>query len=678
MKLKHLIIIVLFFLGCKKNVSHFENSKSEIDSTYYFIQKSKNDSLPFDLKSFYLDKAYNKILNENSEVSRKLLSEIVLEFYNSNQKNKFKEASDKLLKKSLIVKDSSNMAMSYRCIGTFYKENEVLDTAFYYFTKAEKIYQKLNDELVLANVLLNKGIVQYKIGDYLGAELSLTKSNSIFKNSDRKDKYYGVLNQLGLVYTELNEYDKAIFFHSKALDVVRKYNLLNKEHPKGVCYNNIGFLYLKQKKYRDAIKNFELGLNDKNIIDDDPELYMLLINNLAYSKFKIHDYTNLPNMFFESLKLSNESKLYSNSIYSLIHLSEFYYEKKDFKKSLAYANEANRLSKITKIPTDILSSLKQLSIVDKTNSTKFSNLYIKLSDSLQIVERSSKDRFARIAFETDEIIKEKDKLEEQNRTLLYVSLVVGIILTLLFILRAQRARTRELIYKQAQQKANEEIFNLMMSQQNVIDESRKEEKHRIARDLHDGVLGRMFGVRLNLDSLNYRNDAESTEKRHQYINELKDIEQDIREISHDLNREKQALINNFISIINKLLEEQSHLFSTNLKYYIDDKIIWDKINNTSKINLYRILQESLQNINKYAEAKHIFVELKKENDNIVLNIEDDGLGFDVTKKSKGIGVQNMISRTDECHGIIDITSKKGHGTKISIKIPIEINTTNII
>lgn len=311
------------------------------------------------------------------------------------------------------------------------------------------------------------------------------------------------------------------------------------------------------------------------------------------------------------------------------------------------------------------------------NSSKYYAEYIKLNDSLQIEERKSKEKFARIAFETDEIIKEKDKLEEQNRTLLYVSLVVGIILTLLFILRAQRARTRELIYKQAQQKANEEIFNLMISQQNVIDESRKEEKLRIARDLHDGVLGRMFGVRLNLDSLNNRNDEESTEKRHQYINELKDIEQDIREISHDLNREKQALINNFVSIINKLLEEQSHLFSTNLKYYIDDKIIWDKINNTSKINLYRILQESLQNINKYAEAKHIFVELKKESDNIVLNIEDDGLGFDVTKKSKGIGVQNMISRTDECHGIIDITSKKGHGTKISIKIPIEINTTNI-
>ena len=211
----------------------------------------------------------------------------------------------------------------------------------------------------------------------------------------------------------------------------------------------------------------------------------------------------------------------------------------------------------------------------------------------------------------------------------------------------------------------------MMSQQSIIDESRSKEKKRLAQDLHDGVLGRMFGLRLNLDSLNSSTDEDAVQKRHELLNELKTIEQDIREISHDLNREKLVLINNFVSIVHNLLEEQKSLHEADVNYVIDDSINWDKVGNAIKINMYRILQEGLQNINKYASAKHINVEINGNNENVYLKIKDDGIGFDVNKKSKGIGMQNMISRTQECQGIIDINSKKGHGTKIVITIPIE-------
>jgi signal transduction histidine kinase len=58
----------------------------------------------------------------------------------------------------------------------------------------------------------------------------------------------------------------------------------------------------------------------------------------------------------------------------------------------------------------------------------------------------------------------------------------------------------------------------------------------MAQELHDGVLGRMFGVRMNLDSLNKFQDDQAISQRDSYLSELKNIEQDIREISHDLNR----------------------------------------------------------------------------------------------------------------------------------------------
>ena len=240
-----------------------------------------------------------------------------------------------------------------------------------------------------------------------------------------------------------------------------------------------------------------------------------------------------------------------------------------------------------------------------------------------------------------------------------------------FVIKTQKAKNRELLFKQQQQKANEEIYNLMISQQNTIEGIRIKEKKRVARELHDGVLGRMFGVRINLDSLNKIDDGTAVEKRNDYLTELKSIEQDIREISHDLNREKSELINNFVAIVDNLFEDQKKTFNSKLVSIIDSGIKWELVSNSVKINLYRILQEVLQNVNKYAIADNIKIELKKEEDHLILMMRDDGVGFNVKTAKKGIGLQNILFRTNECDGDVDIKSKKGEGTIITITVPIE-------
>jgi signal transduction histidine kinase len=240
-----------------------------------------------------------------------------------------------------------------------------------------------------------------------------------------------------------------------------------------------------------------------------------------------------------------------------------------------------------------------------------------------------------------------------------------------YVIKAQKAKNRELLFKQQQQKANEDIYNLMITQQNSIEVTRIKEKKRVAQELHDGVLGRMFGVRMNLDSLNKINDESASDQRNAYLSELKNIEQDIREISHDLNREKSELINNFVAIVEDLFENQKKTYKSILVTSIDPAIKWGLISNSVKINLYRIIQESLQNINKYAKATAIKVEFKKDLDTIFLAISDDGIGFNVNRAKKGIGLQNIISRTHDCQGIVDIKSRKEEGTNIIITVPIE-------
>ena len=208
----------------------------------------------------------------------------------------------------------------------------------------------------------------------------------------------------------------------------------------------------------------------------------------------------------------------------------------------------------------------------------------------------------------------------------------------------------------------------MISQQSTIEVGRVREKKRVAQELHDGVLGRIFGLRINLDSLNKFDDTTAVEKRNNYLLELKNIEQDIREISHDLSREKSELINNFVAILNNLFEDQKKTFRSKLISSIEPAIQWDLISNATKINLYRIIQESLQNINKYANADIITVKLKKEESNLILEIIDDGVGFNSNKAKKGIGLQNIQSRSQECNGTVEITSKLGEGTTIKITI----------
>jgi signal transduction histidine kinase len=94
--------------------------------------------------------------------------------------------------------------------------------------------------------------------------------------------------------------------------------------------------------------------------------------------------------------------------------------------------------------------------------------------------------------------------------------------------------------------------------------------------------------------------------------------------------------------------------------------------------LYRILQESLQNINKYAKASTIKVEFKKDKKgNLILNIADDGIGFEVDKKSKGIGLKNIVTRTHESEGTIEIKSTLNKGTQIKITVPLEHKTIKV-
>ncbi len=85
--------------------------------------------------------------------------------------------------------------------------------------------------------------------------------------------------------------------------------------------------------------------------------------------------------------------------------------------------------------------------------------------------------------------------------------------------------------------------------------------------------------------------------------------------------------------------------------------------------LYRIAQEQLNNIRKYAKAEKAVIILRTEDDNLFFSIADNGIGFDPKQKAHGIGLRNINSRVDFYSGRMDIISAPGQGCAININIP---------
>src|SRR5690606_19750518 len=126
------------------------------------------------------------------------------------------------------------------------------------------------------------------------------------------------------------------------------------------------------------------------------------------------------------------------------------------------------------------------------------------------------------------------------------------VLTLVMI--DQRRKNQKLRFEQAQQRTNQEIFNLLHAQSSKIEEGKQQEKKRISEELHDGILGQMLGIRLILSGLNNKTDDDSVLKRGELLKKLQGLEEEIRTISHELSKASQEKINNFIVSIEELVQ----------------------------------------------------------------------------------------------------------------------------
>ncbi|MEM9649083.1 MAG: sensor histidine kinase, partial [Bacteroidota bacterium] len=222
--------------------------------------------------------------------------------------------------------------------------------------------------------------------------------------------------------------------------------------------------------------------------------------------------------------------------------------------------------------------------------------------------------------------------------------------------------------EQKQQEANQEIYNLMLSQQGKFEEGKQLEKKRISEELHDGVLGEMLGIRLFLSGLNDKVDEDAVEQRASLIEKLREVEEDIRGISHELSDASYQKFYNFIVSLEDLIHTISESSGMKCSLTYDEAVDWDDLEGDIKINAYRIVQESLKNCVKHAKAESAEVKFMLRDELLQLTIADDGVGFDSNKGKKGIGFRNLNSRVQKMGGTLQINSKKGKGTTVLVTL----------
>lgn len=638
------------------------------------IDRSKQDDLsPEESLGFAQSASELAKLSKNDSIILRANRNLAFTYLNNELYELFRETAQSNLRLARELPDSTSIAISLRNLAWYHYMNSVSDSTYYYYIKAEEIYQALGDKKNQAEVLLNIADIRETERDYLGSENNALQAIKIVQTlpetEDNLDTLWSLYNLLGVISYKLYNYDESNENHQRALEIAQR---MRKGYPNTIfSLNNLAVNYRLQRKYEESIKIHSDIINDNQLIKVSPETYAVYLANLANTKYlsSKFDQQEILDDYWVALKMSDSLDYDYGKMTVAEYLSEFYSAKNNRDSAIFYSEQMYNLAKSSSANDVILEAMLRLSeLKEGEESRKFLNEYIHLSDSLLQNERAIRNKFARIEFETDRIIAEKEQISKERLIFLLAAIGLLVTLVLVYIIISQRVKNRELRFSKMQQEANEEIYNLMLAQQDKIEEGRSKEKKRISEELHDGILGRLFGTRLSLDSLNLQNTDDAQKTRGQYIEELKSIEQEIRKISHDLNSDFISG-SSFSDILRTLVENQTSAFGLSYTFEEDESIDWDELNNKTKIHIYRMLQESMQNVHKHANASHLKISFQMKKDVILLTVEDDGSGFNVQKARKGIGLKNFNSRASEIGGKVEIYSTQGEGTKVKIYAP---------
>jgi signal transduction histidine kinase len=514
------------------------------------------------------------------------------------------------------------------------------DAALNYIQKAITVAEKMKDTAMISLHTTDKANVYHDFEEYeKGVRIAKEAYNILYKHDSTNYKYLIFANNvIAINFDDWKKPDSALYYHNKNLPLIPKTNDTLRF---GFVYNNIGNTLLKNKKFSEA----KIYINKS-----------LAINKLRGRTYNLAtNYTNLATIAYEEGR-------YKDAI-------AFFKDANDF------AQESQVIEKIRDVVQQEAWFYKKVGNFEKALERQ--EAFAVLRDSVFSEEQAKMVAEMETKYETEKkekllakahanLVQSELELRQKN-TLFYGSLGLAFVLGLLGYLfyNQQKLKNRQL------QKEGELITALArIETQNKLQEQRL----RISRDLHDNIGSQLTFIISSIDNLKYgfKDMGDNLSERltgisaftSQTIYELRDTIWAMNKSTISF-EDLQIRISNFIEKAGEALEQINFQFITSEEIALETNL-----SSVQGMNIYRIIQEAVNNALKHAEASSISVYIDIIGAAYNVRILDNGKGFDLTKAQEGNGLQNIKKRAKDMNGTVEIVTDEGKGTSVQITFPV--------
>ena len=553
------------------------------------------------------------------------------------------------LKSAREAKDPSRLADVYYRLALYEEEvNKSTEVAFDYFIRAKQYYDLQKNEAQSNKI--NRIIARrYARSGFSSESIALYENLISYYLGKRNEK------TAAHIYHELSQ------AHHLAGDSEESLFALNK----AIKYND---------KYKDTLLIIDLNFakidNYIQLNEIDSALITAAIN-------------------FKMSSLQNDKNRMSRCLYFIGHTN---YLKKDFNKAYKYLQSSLSVGDNLPYDEERRDTYKSLASVCAARSQHkeafdFSMKLNKLNDSILNFDRIKAINDLSIKHQADEKSKDIRVLEIENKSVLQKILLTRsalyfvaagfflVLVALYFIIRfySEKIKVEKIMNEQQheidQQKIRELEDTMKISSMQSMIIGQEKERQRIAVDLHDSLGGLLSAVKLQFDNIRLKLNGHFHADQYQHATRLLDTAvEEVRNISRNLQPgalRELGLVSALKDLINRFEgEAYPDIF---FQYYNID----EKLDDMTALSIYRIIQELINNTIKHAGADEILIQLTTEGDDIVIEYEDDGKGFDPEKlvTKKGMGVENIQSRINYLKGSLSFNSRENEGVSYLIRIP---------
>lgn len=525
---------------------------------------------------------------------------------------------------SLMVKSVGNISINYRNIGEYLLAiNQNLSIVPYY--KAQ------HDTIRLAGVYSEIANSYLYMENY---QEGMTYQRAALKLSSAVNYWQGMgsaQSSLAYGYEKLDQLDSSIYFLKKAIKNNEKSgNTFSME----ICQRMLCTNLVKLNASEDSIYQCHLNVLVLSTQNKNKEGMMIDYLNLSRNLNNMDKFEEALEYTFKSLELGKElgDKRVMNECFA--SLSIRYFNLEQFKLAYKYSDSTRTLN-------------------DELRNLDIQNAVLEADKKFQVAEKEKELSIANQEKAEVALIAEKRKTQ------------MGMLAGSAFLLLAAGAF---LLYKSKQQ-AKSRLAQIRIEEQqkglSAVIEAEETERKRIAKDLHDGIVQQLGGLKLGMEKMFADKETEQSQK---IVKILDDSTQELRELSHRMMPRALGELG-MIPALGDMLENS--LGQTNIEYQFEHFGLSERIKENIEIAIYRIAQELVNNVIKHSDANKVNIQLFKTGSDVILIIEDDGKGLDTKSQKNGIGLMNISSRLDVLHGRVNFEPSPESGTLATVKIPLD-------